>query len=706
MIVSKGRPPLQENARAGSGIAHAFTLDPKARAAVAERRGLVSRLWGWMAGRRVRAAHDPKRRMAFAALGAAAFPLWPARGNVAGDGSNPASGRGTLRAIGSQGISSADDIILLSGIETVGDAGAGMPLVRDPAVDRAYVASNPTTSVIDAAGKGYRRAGGLWGFRLPISQALVRMGEGKLAEQVSWLDFLPYGKHAGILDHSNTDDWSERLQTMLDAVPSGARIYIPGRVNLERGLRCTKSIALYGDPGREDFDNSWDYSTGGSQILYRGNDGDALTFPAVPGGNTIHNVVLRDFIVRGNRHNDDHSFNPRAKSGRGIVFAGSSASGFESHTSNIRIDMENVHVCQAVDQGIDLSGTLYGGSIRNMLIHRCGRNGFRAVSGGAGIGEMWLARLRIYQCGLSGSDDWARANFAWAAGQLQITEMSTSEAAGPGAIIGGGPFEINGLQTESNSDPRRSPENQAQLVIGCDPSLGAGAPDAGTVYGTVTNWMSAPAEGYRGSHARLLGNAKYVRLAGFLSGSLAGEGCHVRRERGGEDLDVAALVGASRFVDLTANYQVRIREEVLARCVSPGEPTGNGETVLFAPQRAIDRMNSFDDGAGAFVAKVNFVARIEINLTFATVEKRHDRAVFYLETDEGAGFNSSNTFGERRDLNLGSLANAETGRASISLAASVPLRKGHRWRLRYAVSGGDAVSLVARESYISIRSAA
>lgn len=48
--------------------------------------------------------------------------------------------------------------ITVSGAETVGDAGAGMPLVYDATVDAAYVAANPTTSFLDAGGRGFRQA--------------------------------------------------------------------------------------------------------------------------------------------------------------------------------------------------------------------------------------------------------------------------------------------------------------------------------------------------------------------------------------------------------------------------------------------------------------------------------------------------------------------------------------------------------------------
>ena len=49
-------------------------------------------------------------------------------------------------------------LIRVAGTTTLGDSGADMGLVGDDAVDAAYVAANPTTSVRDLAGRGFRRA--------------------------------------------------------------------------------------------------------------------------------------------------------------------------------------------------------------------------------------------------------------------------------------------------------------------------------------------------------------------------------------------------------------------------------------------------------------------------------------------------------------------------------------------------------------------
>lgn len=66
----------------------------------------------------------------------------------------------------------------IAGTASVGDAGAGMTLVYDAAVDAAYVAANPTTSRIDAAGRGFRAT-----YRLPATGAKPRNSTDALQER-------------------------------------------------------------------------------------------------------------------------------------------------------------------------------------------------------------------------------------------------------------------------------------------------------------------------------------------------------------------------------------------------------------------------------------------------------------------------------------------------------------------------------------------
>lgn len=78
--------------------------------------------------------------------------------NFKGDPGANAGNVGLLSAVPGMTIANEIKLITITGLTAVGDSGAGMDLVDDPTVDPAYVAANPTTSVRDALGRGFRAA--------------------------------------------------------------------------------------------------------------------------------------------------------------------------------------------------------------------------------------------------------------------------------------------------------------------------------------------------------------------------------------------------------------------------------------------------------------------------------------------------------------------------------------------------------------------
>jgi hypothetical protein len=516
------------------------------------------------------------------------------------------------------------------------------------------------------------RGADLIGFRMPITAALERQAQGKLAERVSWLDFLPFGKHAAILARTGNDDLTEYLQRMLDNLPPGSRLYVPGRVNFEGPLRCDRSITLFGDPGRENFDNSWDNGNPGSQLIYRGNDSDALTFAAPRRGYSRVNVVLRDFILRGNRCLDNGGINGSARRGRGLVIAGT-----DMHDSAMRIDMDNVHVAQAMDQGIDLEGSVYGGSIRNCFINRCGKTGFRAVTGRIPIGEMWLARMRIFQNGWNGRTDEERAGFCWRAGTLHVSQMSSSENKGPGVMLGGGPFAVGTLQMESNGQAVASADRR-QLVIGL--------PDAGVLSCRITNLQSSPGEAFGGAHVFIASNASNVKLdGGFLGDTLGATGRHIERVGGGGGLDYSGLATAQGqlvIADRAGDFDTRHSVLLLARMQAAGRNvTGDGARVSWAPDTSIaDTRRIYDPRTGAITAPASGAYRIDIVIGLENITAAHDEARLF--------FNCANAPRVEELGNPGALRSG-SGRLSLKSSQIILLHQGETCQIAFSVGGGS-----------------
>lgn len=511
----------------------------------------------------------------------------------------------------------------------------------------------------------------LIGFKMPISAAIERQVQGKLAERVSWLDFLPYGKHAAILARTSNDDLTEALQRMLSELPAGVRLYIPGRVNFEGPLLCDRSVTLFGDPGREYFDNSWDYGNPGSQLIFRGNEGDALTFAAPQRGYSRVNIVLRDFILRGNRLRDDGKINPAARSGRGLVIQGT-----DIHDTAVRIEMDNVHVAQAMDQGIDLVASVYGGSIRNSFISRCGKSGFRAINGAIPVGEMWLARLRIFQNGWNGASEQEQAGFLWCAGSMHVTQMSCSENRGPGAILGGGPLALDTLQLESNG-LGSAPAGRRQLIIG--------QAGAGTTSCRITNLLSAPGENYGGVHVYVSRNAHNVKLdGGFLGDVLGPSGRHLEREPGASGLDYSGLgsvsgqlVIADRAGDFDTHHGVLllVRQETAGRNV-----TGDGVRATWRPDAPLlDTRRIYDPRSGMITAPASGAYRIEVAIGLDNLAAAHDTAqLFFLAPDAP------------RTEELGNPGAMRSGAGRLTLKASqiMVLHQGQTCQVAVAIGGG------------------
>lgn len=502
---------------------------------------------------------------------------------------------------------------------------------------------------------------------LPISDAIRRQAGGDTSARLSWLSFLPANRRAAILDHSDKGDLSEPLQAMVDALPAGASVHIPGRVNLERGLTVSRSLTLYGDPGRENFDNSWDRSGGGSQIAFRGQKGDALTVRAEGSANANMNVILRDFAVRGNRLDDAGRRNPRALGGRGVAVLGS-----DEHTSNIRLVIDNVHVAQAVEEGLHLSGAVYGGSITDMFLHRNGRAGFSAVGGPVGIGEMWLARLRAFQNGEEGRSDLERGGFVWRAGTFAAGQISASENYGPGAMIGGGPFSIGQLQLESNGRGGRDGDRR-QLVLGL--------PGAGVLAGGVDALMSAPGSS-GGVHVHLAANAQNVRLGGYLSDAAERGGVHLLRERGSTGLDVTGLNGLARIVDRSDDHRTRISVEVFARASAATEQqTGDGAVAAWRPDSPIiNDFSAYDPRTGVFTAPIAALYAVEVVIPLEAIGDAHqDARMTFDSTSYGRVFDAGNV-AQRRGIKSRAL--------SLSASGRVPMKQGDTLRVTYAVDGG------------------
>lgn len=500
----------------------------------------------------------------------------------------------------------------------------------------------------------------------------------------SWLDFIPPARHSAILGGTDRSDLTAILQHMLDELPPGALVFAPGRVNVEGTLVLRRSITLYGAAGRENFDNSWDRGGGGTEIIYRGQSGDILRIEGALEGNGCFNVMLRDFIVRGNRLDDRGMPNPRSTGGDGIAVRGS-----REETSNIRIDFDNVHVAQAAGHGISLTGHVFGGSIRNAFLHRNGRNGLH-VGGAAGVGEMWLARLRLFQNGRDGATAGDMAGMFWRAGSMLASQVSASESGGAGAMLSGGPIQIDMLQLESNGQAVADPLARRQLVIGNS--------DSGTPSTHIGALLSDAGRDYRGAHVHVAGNAYNVRLDGLMVATLGPGGRHLVRDAGSQNLDISGLVGCRVIEDRSADTMTRAGVQVFARIDrAPTTRTGDGTPMPWRPAQILrNDLSTYDPRSGTFTAPISGLYDLEAVLPLAGLDAEHRSATLAIQATSVARI--------YRPGNLGAMCDSE-GRYTIQARARIPMVQGETVQVICTVAGGSRTVTSAidpREGFLTI----
>lgn len=450
--------------------------------------------------------------------------------------------------------------------------------------------------------------------KLAATGSTVRGLDDKLAEFVSVKDF-------GAVGDGVADD-TAAIQAAIDAVAAGGEVRFPvGTFKITSTLSITKSISLVGEGGRENYDNSWD-NGGGSRIHYTSLSGNAISIipPAV--GNSRIKVKLANFVVRGARVSPG-----AATSGRGIFVDGRQEPGTAVH-----LDVENVYVAQAKDEGWYITGAVYGGNLRNIGAYNCGKNGIRvATSGVDPIGEMVWSTVRCFQNGADGSSN-ERAG-VWmlpGASNTVLIGLSCSENLGAGAVLQGGSFVGVGWQFESN-------QGTDQLYLG---SAGGGA---GLTHCVIDGFACSPGASYTGTVINVSSDANNVRICGaFFGDTLSGGGKDLFVAGGG--FSISGMTGSHTFTwqatdsgafiegsvagtnQLTPAFSATVGSDIL-------NVTGNDTnyTVLFDTE-VFDTSSAFNPGTGVFTASKTGKYLFSGVVTIGDIAVGHDRGYIALVT--------------------------------------------------------------------------
>lgn len=473
--------------------------------------------------------------------------------------------------------------------------------------------------------------GRLMGHRSRLALALNREIDGKAAERVSWLDLLPYAKHAPILEKTGHPDCAAQLNAQLLSLPPGVEIFCPGKIYLEEPLIIPVGCSLVGERGRRDSDNSWD-NGGGSEIVVEFDAGDAMVFTQAALGNNRMAVALENLLIRGARVRRAGT----AASGRGLVFNAPN----EPATA-IHLSCRNVNVVECMEAGWWIEGPLYDALIEYCGAHDNGKNGRRIIAGGAdAIGETTFVNFRSFANGALGAGH--EQDGCWdAPGHTLVDVMlSASENFGNQVTKQAGLHTIIVLQTES------CPNGKSCLYVG---SAGGGA---GTGFCSVKGWLSQPGANFTGQHLWSTSDAINTRVEGVHFGdslNTGGGGRHfitqgpsfsikgIRNDTGSP----LTYLNQSRdaWIEDTARVGLNLaRTRVVAVLdTTLTNQTGNGATpVLIYNQENIDALAEYNPATGVFTARSDKDVRLRATALMGSIVADHDRSAMFITCSDAA----------------------------------------------------------------------
>lgn len=563
-------------------------------------------------------------------------------------------------------------------------------------LNEAALLERPTTETL-----GEDSGASMIGYKLPITEALARHADGKFDEHISVFDFLPFEKHAEVLERANTDNLSEWVNDNILQNPEcrGAEIFFPpGLYNFEQPLVLMQHMTLYGVAGREMMDNSANAGGDtGTRLRYRSNSGHLLTLtvPNLDNHRTLPQV--RNLLLQHNRLLDNENENPNQVDGCTLYAAGGllGAQG----DRQLRYILDNVALYGGIDDNFQEVGNTYGSEIRYLHSMRAGRNGYRCMNGPLG-GEKRIGMMRSFQNGWNGTDNFSRAGFILSSALADIGQISVSESRGPNYILGGA-LNIGSMQSESGGLDVAAADRK-QIILGWE--------DHGIVRCNINNFVFDPGANYQGAvvyHSRYASN---VKMGGLFANELGVGGRHLETqapitvEIDEEDvtfscglIDVSET-NASVFTDNSQRYCIKSGIEIRLRHGAHVALTGDGaDKIAWQPAALYDYRSNWADHK--FIAPHNLILDMDWMLSMNNIDKaNHDRMRAYTNVN-GVDFRTAHI--DPSSFTYATVA----GFATIPIGTPIlALNQGDEVDFEYDVTGGgNTVGLVANESYMKLK---
>jgi hypothetical protein len=263
---------------------------------------------------------------------------------------------------------------------------------------------------------------------------------------VNAYDFLTSAEIADVQSFAPTLNVTAALQAAIDACQPGQRLYIPYGFYKHTGLTVNKSIFIYGDLPPPFFDDdSYNALNKGTILWQSASTGNNLTVEPPNLGDRrlvfhIEYITLVGAIWNGS------AFSGTPTSGHGLYVNGRNGLA----ETQVIISWQQIGACWHAENGVFLTGSIYGCDAGMVTSIANGKNNFRIELTTEPIGEMTISHVRCFGGGSLASTDIDKSCvYMTDGGTINIAFITATSARTFAVLLGAGRFVFGTIQIET-----------------------------------------------------------------------------------------------------------------------------------------------------------------------------------------------------------------------------------------------------------------
>jgi hypothetical protein len=362
---------------------------------------------------------------------------------------------------------------------------------------------------------------------------------------VNAYDFLTPAEIADVQSFAPTLNVTAALQAAIDACQPGQRLYIPYGFYKHTGLTVNKSIFIYGDLPAPFFDDdSWNALNKGTILWQYASTGNNLTVEPPNLGERRLTFHIEYITFVGAIWNGS-AFSGTPTSGHGLYVNGRDGLA----ETQVIISWEQIGACWHAENGVFLTGSIYGCDAGMVTSIANGKNNLRVKLTVEPIGEMTISHVRCFGGGSLASTDIDKSCVYLAPGGLMnIGFITATGGITFSVLLGSGRFNIGSIQTETIGGT----VDASRVII----QLGDGtSTPSGSEIGLIT---SNPGNAYPGTVVKFKAGSRGNRIQQLIVGDAGATGDLVIFDSDAESNAVYFVRGTTTgdLVDDNGNFNI------------------------------------------------------------------------------------------------------------------------------------------------------